>query len=51
MKNSPYALYDLPPIHDLKDLILQKKETRPDDIEFTYSKGKNLIIKTYDELF
>ena len=50
MKNKPYDLYELPLIRDLKDMIIQKKEQKPDDIAFTYSKGRNQIVKkTYRE--
>ena len=50
MKNKPYDLYELPFIRDLKDMIIQKKEQKPDDIAFTYSKGRNQIVKkTYRE--
>ncbi|MGN0408318.1 MAG: AMP-binding protein [Bacteroides sp.] len=52
MKNKPYDLYELPLIRDLKDMMLQKKERRPDDIAFTYSKGRNQIVKkTYKEFY
>lgn len=50
MKNKPYDLYELPLIRDLKDMIIQKKEQKPDNIAFTYSKGRNQIVKkTYME--
>lgn len=50
MKNKPYELYELPLIRDLKDMLIQKKEQKPDDIAFTYSKGRNQIVKkTYRE--
>lgn len=50
MKNKPYDLYELPLIRDLKDMIIQKKEQKPDSIAFTYSKGRNQIVKkTYME--
>lgn len=52
MKNKPYDLYELPLIRDLKDMIIQKKEQKPDDIAFTYSKGRNQIVKkTYKEFY
>lgn len=52
MKNKPYDLYELPLIRDLKDMILQKKEHKPDDIAFTYSKDRNQIVKkTYKEFY
>lgn len=52
MKNKPYDLYELPLIRDLKDMIIQKKERKPDDIAFTYSKGRNQIVKkTYGEFY
>lgn len=52
MKNKPYDLYELPLIQDLKDMISQKKERNPDAIAFTYSKGRNQIIKkTYKEFY
>lgn len=50
MKNKPYDLYELPLIRDLKDMIIQKKEQKPDNIAFTYSKGRNQMVKkTYME--
>lgn len=50
MKNIPYDLYELPLIRDLKDMLIQKKEGKPNDIAFTYSKGRNQIVKkTYRE--
>lgn len=52
MKNKPYDLYELPLIRDLKDMIIQKKEQKPDNIAFTYSKGRNQIVKkTYREFY
>lgn len=52
MKNKPYDLYELPLIQDLKDMIMQKKEQKPDDIAFTYSKGRNQVVKkTYGEFY
>lgn len=51
MKNKPYALYELPHINDLKDMLLHKKEITPDKIAFTFSKGKNIISKTYAILY
>lgn len=49
MKNKPYDLYELPPVHDIKDMLLQKAEKNPDGIAFTYSKGSRRISKTYHE--
>lgn len=37
MKNIPYDLYELPLIRDIKDMIIQKKEQKPNDIAFTSS--------------
>ena len=37
MKNKPYDLYEIPLIQNLKDMIIQKKEHKPDDIAFTSS--------------
>lgn len=51
MKNRPYALYELPQIDDLKDMILQKKKANPDKIAFSFSKGKNIVSKTYADVF
>lgn len=52
MKNKSYDLYELPLIRDLKDMIIQKKEQKPDDIAFSYSKGRNQIVKkTYKEFY
>lgn len=50
MKNKPYDLYKLPLIQDLKDMIIQKEQQKPDGIAFTYAKGRNQITKkTYKE--
>lgn len=51
MKNKPYALYELPQIYDLKDMILQKKKANPDKIAFSFSKVKNIVSKTYADVF
>lgn len=51
MKNRPYALYQLPQIYDLKDMILQKKKANPDKIAFSFSKAKNSISKTYADVY
>lgn len=52
MKNKPYDLYEIPLIQNLKDMIIQKKEHKPDDIAFTYSKGRNQVVKkTYGEFY
>lgn len=51
MKNRPYALYELPQIDDLKDMILQKKKANPDKIAFSFSKSKNIISKTYADVY
>lgn len=52
MKNKPYDLYEIPLIQNLKDMIIQKKEHQPDDIAFTYSKGRNQVVKkTYREFY
>lgn len=51
MKNKPYDLYELPQIYDLKDMILQKKKANPDKIAFSFSKVKNIVSKTYADVF
>ena len=51
MKNRPYALYELPKIDDLRDMLSQKKKANPDKIAFTFSKGKNIVSKTYADVF
>ena len=51
MKNRPYALYELPQINDLKDMLLQKKMMSPDKIAFTFSERKNVIAKTYVNVY
>lgn len=51
MKNRPYALYELPLINDLKDMLSQKKKVNPDKIAFSFSKGKNIISKTYADVY
>lgn len=52
MKNKPYDLYELPLVRDLKDMISQKKERKPDAIAFTYSKGRNQTVKkTYKKFY
>lgn len=50
MKYKNYDLYELPPIRDLKDMLMQKKKTKPDAKAFTFAKGKNVIARTYGEL-
>lgn len=49
MKNKPYDLYELPLIHDIKDMLLQKAGRNPGGIAFTYLKGSRRISKTYHE--
>lgn len=51
MKNRLYALYELPQIDDLRDMLSQKKKANPDKIAFTFSKGKNIVSKTYADVF
>ncbi|MBC8556441.1 AMP-binding protein [Jutongia hominis] len=51
MKYKPYDLYELPKINDLKDMLFQKKKMSPDKIAFTFSKGKNIVSKTYTKVF
>lgn len=52
MRNKPYDLYTLPRIENLKDMLLQKAETKPEHIAFTFSKGKNqLIEKSYRNFY
>lgn len=51
MKNKPYDLYELPRIHDLKDMLIQKRTSKPDAVAFTYSKGKKQISRTYGEFY
>lgn len=51
MKNRPYALYELPHINDLYDMLLQKKNVNPDKTAFTFSKGKNIVSKTYADIY
>lgn len=51
MKNKPYDLYELPQIYDLKDMILQKKKANSDKIAFSFSKVKNIVSKTYADVF
>lgn len=51
MKNRPYALYNLPDINDLKDMLSQKKRKNPDKIAVAFSKGKNVIAKTYADIY
>lgn len=38
MRNKPYDLYTLPRIENLKDMLLQKAETKPEHVAFTFSK-------------
>lgn len=45
MRNKPYPLYDLPPIRDLKGMIRKRAEEEPGAIAFSYSKGKDEVIK------
>lgn len=51
MRNKSYDLYELPQTQNLKDMLLQKKELNPDAVSFTFSKGKNVISKTYADLY
>lgn len=51
MKNRPYDLYELPFVSDIKDMLIQKNRQIPEQIAFTYTKGKTQISKTYSELF
>lgn len=45
MRNKTYDLYTLPRIENMKDMLLQKAETKPEHVAFTFSKGKNRIIE------
>lgn len=52
MKNSPYPLYELPFIRDLKDMLEQKEKQMPEQIAFTYPKGHGQIAKkTYHDFY
>lgn len=51
MRNRPYALYELPYINDLKDMLLQRKSAYPDKAAFVFAKGKNAISKTYADIY
>lgn len=51
MKNRPYALYELPHINDLYDMLLQKKNVNPDKTAFIFYKGKNIVSKTYADIY
>lgn len=52
MKNKPYDLYELPLISDLKDMIIQKRDQKPNQIAFSFTKGRNTVVKkTYRDFF
>lgn len=51
MKNKYYDLYEISQIRDLKDMLIQKKNLVSDKIAFTFFKGRNLVSKTYSELY
>lgn len=51
MRNRPYALYELPYINDIKDMLLQRKSAYPDKAAVVFTKGKNVISKTYADIY
>lgn len=52
MENRPYALYEVPPIQDLKELLLRKEEQMPEKIAFTYSVSRSQTAeKTYHDFY
>lgn len=52
MKNKNYALYELPHIRDLKNMLELKRETQPEKVAFTFTKGRTHIVeKTYRDFY
>ena len=52
MKNKAYALYELPRIYNLKELVWKKAKEMPDKVAFTYSKAKGKMEKkTYQKFY
>lgn len=51
MKNRSYDLYEIPQFHNLKDLLLQKKENNPNKTAFAFSKGGNIVTKTFSQFY
>lgn len=51
MKYYVYDLYELPQIYDLKDMLIQKKKSKPKGVAFTYSSGREQISKTYEDFW
>lgn len=52
MRDKPYALYEIPYIRDLKEMLEQKEEQMPESIAFTYPKGRSQIVeRTYHDFY
>jgi long-chain acyl-CoA synthetase len=52
VKNRQYALYELPEITDLKDLVWKKNSQIPEKTAFAYAKGRDEIVnKSYHEFW
>ncbi|MCR5624476.1 MAG: AMP-binding protein [Lachnospiraceae bacterium] len=52
MKNKEYPLYEVvPKISSIKDLLEQKNRNIPDNIAFRFRKGKNIVDKTYNDVY
>ena len=52
MRNQPYALYEIPHIRDLKELLEWKEEQMPENIAFTYPAGRSQVAeKTYHDFY
>ncbi|MGN0621072.1 MAG: AMP-dependent synthetase/ligase [Porcipelethomonas sp.] len=45
MKNKTYPLYSLPEIRDLKDMVKRRAQNTPDETAFSYSAGKNKVVR------
>lgn len=52
MKNKPYALYEVPQIRDVKELLGCKEKQMPENIAFTYSVSRGRAVeKTYHDFY
>ena len=52
MKNKPYPLYNLPPITDLRDMLIKRYEHDPKSNAFSFSAGKGEVsVKTTADIY
>ena len=49
--NKPYPYYDHKNINNLLELLELNKKRNPDDISFSYRSGKNIINKTFSDVY